>query len=70
MPGIAIRCVRRSNSAKLRRSIGGTLPSGDDTDSSMISPVIEVIGVISACASVGSAPRAAASFSATSVRAR
>jgi hypothetical protein len=36
----------------------------------MISPVIEVIGVISACAPGGRLALAALSFSATSVRAR
>jgi hypothetical protein len=46
------------------------LPSGDDSDSSRISPVIDVIGVISACTSGGSSSRTAVSFSATSVRAR
>jgi hypothetical protein len=48
--------------------------AADDRDlgraMSMISPVIEVIGVISACASGGSASRTAESRSATSCRAR
>jgi hypothetical protein len=69
-PGMASSLFRRSNSAYDRSSIGRTLPSGDDTASSMISPVIDVIGVISACASGGRSSRIVSSRSETSWRAR
>ena len=69
-PGMASSRVRRSNSAKERSSSGLFEPPGDDTASSMISPVMDVVGVISACAPGGSSSRTVSRRSETSCRAR
>ena len=70
MPGTDSRSFRNSNSPYERSSIGEMLLSGDDSENSMISPVIDVIGVISAWALGGSTSRTLSSRSPTWVRAR
>jgi hypothetical protein len=69
-PGTASSRFRRSYSPKARTTVSGTLPSGDDSDNSMISPVMPVIGVISTWTPLGIRSLTVASRSPTKLRAR
>ena len=69
-PGTARSFCLSSNSARLRTSSGDTRPSGEDSAKSITSPVMLVIGMISACVPGGSSSRTAEIRSDTNCLAR